>query len=83
MRVAKKTTILFPPDLYDQLTHQARQLGVSLEELVRQACEAYYGYASIDERLEAVRRLEAMSLPVSEPDQMERESVPDSEDLLM
>ena len=36
----------------------------------------------IEERLEAVRRLEAMSLPVGEPDQMKRESVPDPGDLL-
>lgn len=82
MQLAKKATILFPSDLYDQLTHKAQQLGVSLDELVRRACEAYRGYVSVQERLEAVRRLEAMSLPVGEPDQMKRESVPDPEDLV-
>ncbi len=82
MQLTKKATIQFSPDLYNQLTHQAQQLGVTLGELVRRACEAYHGYMSVEERLDAVRRLEAMSLPVGEPDEMKRESVPDPGDLL-
>lgn len=79
MELSKKTTLLFPPDLHRQLTRVARQRGVSLGELVRRACEAQYGIVSRESRLAAVRELEAMSLPVGDPEQIERESVPDPE----
>jgi hypothetical protein len=82
MELSKKTTLLFPPDLHRQLTRVARQRGMSLGELVRRACEAQYGIVSRESRLAAVRELEAMSLPVGDPDQLERESMPDPEDLL-
>ena len=55
--------------------HQAEQLEGNLGE-------AYHGYVSVEERLEAIRRLESMSLPVGEPDEMKRESVPDPGNLL-
>ncbi len=82
MELSKKTTLLFPPDLHRQLTRVARQRGISLGELVRRACEAQYGVVSRKSRVAAVRELEAMALPVGDPDQMERESLPDPEDLL-
>ncbi len=81
MELTKKTTILFPPDLHSQLAQLARQLGTSLGELVRRACEAQYGIASRDEKLAAVRQIEAMSLPVGEPEQMARESRPEPAEL--
>ncbi len=82
MELSKKTTLLFPPDLYRDLTRLARQRRVSVGELVRRACEAQYGIVSRESRLAAVKELEAMSLPVGEPEQLERESVPDPKDLL-
>jgi hypothetical protein len=82
MELSKKTTLLFPPDLYRDLTRLARQRQVSVGELVRRACEAQYGIVSRESRLAAVKELEAMSLPVGDPKQLERESVPDPEDLL-
>ena len=82
MDLSKKTTLLFPPDLYRDLTRLARQRRVSVGELVRRACEAQYGIVSLESRLAAVKELEAMSLPVGEPEQLERESVPDPKDLL-
>ena len=82
MELSKKTTLLFSPDLHRQLTRLARQRGESLGELVRQACEAQYGIVSRESRVAAVRALEAMSLPVGDPEQIERESVPPPEDLL-
>jgi hypothetical protein len=82
MDLSKKTTLLFPPDLYGELTRLAQLRGISLGELVRRACEAQYGLVSRESRLAAVRELEAMSLPVGEPEQMERESVPAPSDLL-
>ncbi len=66
MELTKKTTILFPPDLHEQLTLLAQQLGTSLGELVRRACEAQYRLSSRDDRLAAVRELEAMNLPVGD-----------------
>jgi hypothetical protein len=82
MELSKKTTLLFPPDLYRDLTRLARQRQVSVGELVRRACEVQYGIVSRESRLAAVKELEAMSLPVGDPKQLERESVPDPEDLL-
>lgn len=76
MELTKKTTILFPPDLHDQLAQLARQGGTSLGELVRQACRAQYGLADRESRMKAVRELSEMSLPVGTPEEMERESVP-------
>jgi hypothetical protein len=81
MELSKKTTLLFPPDLHDHLSRLARQRGVSLGELVRRACEVQYGIVSRESRVAAVRDLEALALPVGDPDQMERESVPSPEDL--
>lgn len=82
MELSKKTTILFPPDLHDQLGRLARRRGMSLGELVRRACEERYGLRSTDHRLAAVDELEKLSLPVGEPEEMERESVPPVEEAL-
>jgi hypothetical protein len=82
MKRTKKTTILFPPDLHERLSRLAEQEGTSLGDLVRKACEIQYGLLSAETRLEAVRQLAAMSLPVGEPGAMKREAVPRAEDLL-
>lgn len=82
MELSKKTTILFPPELHERLTRLAEVRGSSLGELVREACRERYGLVSEEERLEAVRELEALSLPVGEPEDLERESVPDPDELL-
>src|SRR4029077_18714395 len=76
MKLTKKTTILFPPDLHEQLSRLAEQQGTSLGDLVRKACEIQYGLTSTEARLEAVRQLAALSLPVGDPSMMKRESVP-------
>lgn len=82
MELSKKTTLLFPPDLYAQLARLARQRRVSVGELVRTACEAHYGIVSEESRVHAVHELEAMSLPVADPELMKKESVPGPKDLL-
>ena len=82
MELSKKTTILFPPHLHQTLSQLARRRGVSMGELVRKACQKCYGVPLVQDRLAAVRRLESMSLPVGDPDQMERESMPSAEEFL-
>lgn len=82
MELSKKTTVLFPPELHARLTRLAELRGSSLGALVREACRERYGLVSEEERLEAVRELEALSLPVGEPEDLERESVPEPDDLL-
>ncbi|MCL4841970.1 MAG: ribbon-helix-helix protein, CopG family [Bryobacteraceae bacterium] len=81
MELSKKTTILFPPDLYRQLNQLAERRGTSVGDLVREACRRQYSLHSREERLAAVRELAALSLPVGSPEEMERESVPPVEPL--
>jgi len=77
MELTKKTTILFSPELHGHLSRLAARRGLSLGELVRTACEREYGWASREERLAAVRDLASLKLPVGEPEDLERESVPE------
>lgn len=76
MELIKKTTILFSPGLHRHLTGLAAREGVSLGELVRRACEIQYGRRSSDERLEAVRAIGRMALPVGSTARLKAESVP-------
>lgn len=82
MELTKKTTILFPPDLHEQLAHRAEKEGTSLGDLVRRACRERYGIVSPQERRKAVEELGALDLPVAEPGEMKRQSVPRPEDLV-
>jgi predicted DNA-binding protein len=82
MELNKKTTILFSEELHRRLSELATRRGVSLGELVREACAAQYGIGGNEGRREAVEALAALSLPVGEPETMKRESVPSAADLL-
>ena len=81
-KLTKKTTILLQPDLHRRLTALAEQRRTSLGELVRTACEKQYGLGNSEERLQAVRALAELALPVGSPDEMKKESVPAPEALL-
>ena len=77
MELSKKTTILFTPELHERLSRLASQKGTSIGELVRYACERQYGIVSSSDRIEAVRNLAALKLPVGSVEKMKKESVPD------
>ena len=82
MELSKKTTILFSPDVHEQLSRLAAQKGVSLGELVRQACEKQYGLVSVEARVEAVHTLAALKLPVDDTRTMKEQSVPRPAELM-
>ena len=82
MELSKKTTILFAPETHQRLTEFAARRGISLGELVREACVAQYGLVDADTRLAAVASLSALSLPVASPRDMKLESVPSANDLM-
>ena len=82
MELSKKTTILLSPELHARLTRIAAQRGTSLGSLVREACEREYGETTLEQRLEAVRALADLELPVGSPEEMARESVPSPHELM-
>jgi predicted DNA-binding protein len=82
MELTRKTTILLPPDLHDNLTEIARRRGTSLGQLVREACAARYGLVSAEDRARAVEELSELRLPVAAVSTMKRQSVAKPEDLL-
>ena len=75
MELSKKTTILFSPDSHRRLSELAERRGVSLGELVREACATAYGIVDQEVRAAAAASLASLSLPVGTPAQMKRESV--------
>jgi len=79
--LVKKTTILFPPDLYRSLEKLAKRQHTSVGDLVRSACRTQYQLADRESRMAAVAAMAEMSLPVGSPEEMERESVPQVEPL--
>lgn len=81
MELVKKTTILFPLEMYDQLTVLARKRNSSVGALVREACWVQYFRTSREERVAAVKDLAALNLPVDSWEEMETESVPNAEPL--
>ena len=71
--LTKKTTILFPPKIYRQLEQVAEKQGTSVAHLIRKAAIQCYLVPDRRTRLEAVKALAAMKLPVADWPQMERE----------
>lgn len=73
--LTKKTTILFPPKVYQHLERVAKKEGTSVAHLVRQAAIQRYLLPDRTARLEALKALASMQLPVADWPQMEREIV--------
>ena len=82
MELSKKTTILFSPELHQRLSRLAASRGMSLGELVREACEVRYGVVGTEARRAAVAALGALALPVGTTETMKRESLPAPDDLM-
>ncbi len=76
MELMKKTTIMLSPQQHALLTQLAKQRGVSLGHIIREACEAQYGGTSSETRLKAVKALGKLELPVADVATMKQESVP-------
>jgi hypothetical protein len=74
----KRVQIFFSPEEIDRLRAIARTQGKTLAALIREAVQEVYLETEQQQRLEAVRLLAKMNLPVSDWQQMERESAPDS-----
>lgn len=81
MELSKKTTILFSPETHLRLSEMAARRGVSLGELVREACATQYGIADHEARVAAASSLAALRLPVGTTREMKRESVPSADAL--
>ena len=82
MDLSKKTTILFSPASHRWLSKLAERRGVSLGELVREACATTYGIVDDETRVAAAASLAALHLPVGTVRQMKRESVPPPDALM-
>lgn len=73
--LTKRVQVLLDPFQYQRLDEIARQRNRSVGALIREAIDQVYLQSVMDERLEAVRALAAMQLPVADWEQMEQESV--------
>lgn len=73
--LTKRVQVLLDPFQYQRLDEIARQRNRSVGALIREAIDRVYLQNAVGERLEAVKALAAMELPVSNWEQMERESV--------
>ena len=73
--LTKRVQVLLDPFQYQRLDEIARQRNRSVGALIREAIDRVYLQNGMAERLEAVRALAAMQLPVAGWEQMERESV--------
>jgi hypothetical protein len=77
--LARRVQVLLTDSQYADLESQARLQRKSVGAVIREAIAEHLGKSDQAERLEAVRKLTAMQLPVSDWEQMERESVGDAD----
>jgi len=69
----KKTTLLFEESVYNKLKERAKRENSSIGELVREAVADFYGMKSKEDRLEALKKLKSLNIPVSGQEQIEKE----------
>jgi Ribbon-helix-helix protein, copG family len=73
--LSRRVQVLLSSEQYRRLEGLANAEGISVGALVRRAIDRLQGNPRQTKRLRAVRRIAAMSLPVGEWEQMERESL--------
>lgn len=73
--LTKRVQVLLSSDQYKRLETIAKARGTSIGALIRDAIKKLYFQPSQEERLQAVRTLANFKLPVSDWEQMERESM--------
>lgn len=75
----RRVQVLVSEAQYSELEEQARLRDMSVGAIVREAVQQHIQQGKHAERLAAVRALAAMQLPVADWEQMERESVGDTD----
>ena len=80
MGLTARVQVLFEPSQVRRLRTLAESEGQSVGALVREAVERAYLRDEREARMAAIERLVAMSLPVADWEQMERESTDRYED---
>jgi hypothetical protein len=73
--LSRRVQLLLSPEQYKRLEALADAEGLSVGALIRRAIDRLQGSPRHTKRLKAVRRIAAMSLPVGDWEQMERESM--------
>ena len=73
--LSRRVQLLLSPEQYKRLEALAGAEGISVGALIRRAIDRLQGTPPQTKRLRAVRRIAAMSLPVGDWEQMERESM--------
>jgi len=73
--LTRRVQVLLSPDELARLRAIAQTRGESVSALIREAIEAAYPRHLPEKQREAVKRMAALSLPVSDWEQMERESM--------
>lgn len=78
MLLTKRVQVLFPEDLWQGLLSRSHQQNRSVGELIREAVvRVYFGEERDNEqtkRMQIVKDLAALELPVADWEQMEQES---------
>lgn len=73
--LTKRVQVLLEPPQFARLEEIAKVRKSSVGALIREAVEKEYFRTDRKERLAAVERMAAMTLPVADWEQMERESI--------
>lgn len=71
----KKTTLLFEEQTYKKLKEKSKVEKTSIGELVREAVANYYGIKSNREKMEALKKLSQMNMPVSDYEEMKKDII--------
>jgi hypothetical protein len=77
--LTKRVQVLLSPEQFSRLQEIAVTEGESLGALIRKALEEVYLAREQQDRLEAVRQMASLNLPVAEWEQMEHESIGETE----